>query len=357
MNWFSWLQQQDEYTDAAMTVRAQNLPPLEEDRLIHDIFFPRRNVDSMKLTDLITTVTRYVADRREWNTRGRLIPITTPTRAQLEFMPIESYFTIEEREINELLARTQGNQAQIRNLLGVNITDRTDGLVRANQRRMEFDALRAWALGTVTVMNPQTGASYVASLGHDVGRHQTAVTAWDDPGQNAWNNFISWITEANDTIPGGVRGVVLRQNSYNVIQADAPQGLLSRALSRAEFESLLAQQLGFAISFVVLENWLDEFDDAGVSTVRRRVWEPGVIAAIPSRTSVGYSAYAPVVRAYELSGMHPDAKIDRNGMAVYSEISNNGRMFTRECQVNAFPVPEEQYIYTIDDGVSASTTA
>jgi hypothetical protein len=150
---------------------------------------------------------------------------------------------------------------------------------------------------------------------------------------------------------------VLRKNSYEAIRADAPQGLLQRALSRAEFEDLLANQLGYRITFVVLENWLDEFDDAGVSVVRRRVWPSGVIAAIPARTSVGYTAYAPVVRAYELSSQERDAQIDRNGMAVYSEISNNGRMFTRECQVNACALPEEQYVYTINDGVTSPATA
>lgn len=358
MNWFSWLAQQDEFSDTTLTVRAQNLPPLEEDRLIHDIFFPRQNVPSMKLTEILQGIQpRFVADRREWNTRGRLIPVPTPTRAELEFIPVESYFAVEEREINELLARTNANQALMRELMGVSITRRIDGLARANLRRLELDALYAWSLGTVTVRNPQTGASYTASFDHEVGRHQTVVTAWDDPGVNAWNEFISWAEEANDTIPGGIRGVVLRKNSYENIRADAPQGLLNRDLSRAEFEDLLANQLGFRIAFVVLENWLDVFTDGGAATTRTRVWEQGVIAAIPSRTTIGYMGYAPVVRAFELAGISPDAKIDVNGMAVYKEVANNGRMLTHECQVNAFPVPDENYVYTIDDGVAASMTA
>lgn len=357
MEWYSWLAQEEQFSDAIQTVRAQNLPPLEADRLIHDIFFPRLDVDSMKLKELRTTEFRFVADRREWNTRGRLIPVPTPTKAELEFIPVESYFTMEEREINEHITTAQGDQATIRRLIGASIGPRLDGLVRANQRRLELDALRAWSLGTVTVNNPQTGAQYTASFDFDTARYQTATTAWDDPGENAWNEFLAWIEEGQDVVPGGIRGVVVRKNQYSAIQADAPQGALARPLTRSEFEDLLANQLGFRVQFIILENWLDEFLGPGFTSVRRRVWPSGIMAAVPNRTSVGNMCYAPVVRAFELANLHPESKIDVRGMAVYKEISGNGRQLTHECQVNAFPVPEEPYLWVMDTGIVSSDTA
>jgi hypothetical protein len=362
MNWFSWLAQDELLGDAAQTVRAQTLPPLEQDRLIHDIFFPRQDVPSMKLSEIITKEWRFVSDRREWNTRGRLIPVPTPVRAEMEFIPIESYFTVEEREINEFITRASGEQAIFRRLVGGTIAQRMDELVRSNQRRMEIDALQAWSLGTITVMNPQTGQTYTAAYPTDAARRSVATTAWNNGAVNAWNEFLSWIQDVNDNIPGGVRAVVMRRNDYNEIYKDAPlatvaQGTVNRVISRLEFESLLANTLGFRIQFIIMENWLDVFTTGGVTTQRRRTWPQGIIAAVPARTSVGYMGYAPVVRAYELAGIHPDAKIDVRGMSVYKEVSSNGRMLTTECQVNSFPVLQEDYLATMNTLIPSTATA
>lgn len=353
MEWFSWLAQQDMFTDVAQTVRAQNLPALEEDRLIADLFFPRQNVDSMKVSEIVATPEfRPMSDRREWNTRGRLIPVRTPTKSEMEFIPIEAYFTVEEREINEALNQARGNEQFIRDLLGVSIQDRTDGLTRANQRRLEWDSMRAWATGSIVTRNPQTNATYTTSYGITAGRYQTAATAWDNAAVNAWNEYLAWIREANQSIPGGVRGSVLRQNDYNAILADAPQGAFNRALTAAEFEDVLAQFLGFAHSFIVLENWLSTPTTAGVNGfVNTRIWPAGKLAAIPRRTAVGYTGFARVLRAYELARLFPEARVDERGMAVYKEIANGGRMLTVECQVNAFPVLQDPYVYVMDSQI------
>jgi hypothetical protein len=357
MDYFSWLAQEEEFSDAALTVRAQNLPPLEEDRLLHDVFYANRDVDSMKLSQLTTHEFRPVADRREWNTRGRLLPRETPVQEELEFIPIESYFKIEEKEINDLLTRTLGDSGVIRRIIGSDFPARVDQLVNANRRRIEWDALQAWHSGTVTVMNPQLGHAQTVAYGFDPDRYQTAGTAWSDAGVNAYEEFLAWLEEGADVVPGGVIGVVLRRNDYRVIHADAPRGLGDLPLSRGQFEAQLAEDAGFEVRFFVLETWHDVFVGGGLSTERRRIWKPGTIAAVPAGIRIGDIARAPVARAFELARQEQDAQIDIRGMSIFKEIAGNGRELTTECQINSFPVPDEQRLWVMNTGVAAPTTA
>jgi hypothetical protein len=46
------------------------------------MFFPRRDVDSIDLDDVTTIDYRPASDRREWNQRGRLIPVKSSEYAQ-----------------------------------------------------------------------------------------------------------------------------------------------------------------------------------------------------------------------------------------------------------------------------------
>ena len=71
-------------TSAELTVLAQAVNPFDTGKLLWDVFFPRKNVTSIKLQNMsLPAITRYTADRREWNARGRYIPYTTPSMAEL----------------------------------------------------------------------------------------------------------------------------------------------------------------------------------------------------------------------------------------------------------------------------------
>src|SRR5262245_108631 len=120
---FSWVGTVEDFSPAALTVRAQRLDPTLQNRLLWDQFFPRRDVESTELDEILTeeVEVEYVSERREWNTRGRPIPKKAPKRTQLEFIPIETYFEIMEKEINDLLTRFRGNVNQMMEQIGPSI--------------------------------------------------------------------------------------------------------------------------------------------------------------------------------------------------------------------------------------------
>lgn len=336
-DFYSWITAVDEFSDAGATVRAQALPPNDRDRLVMPIFFPEEDADSVKLSNLLTSDFRPAADRRDWNLRGRLIPVETLRRQELEMIPIESYFKLAEREMQELVERTLGNESVIREIIGVSLPKRTDGLVFSNRRREEFDAAEAWSKGTITAMNPSNGATGTVSYGFDAARYQT-----DSWAVTPYTKFLAWVQAGEDAIGGPSRGAVTRRAVYQQIQADAPQGINSVPLTPSQFEGQVQSDLGHGFTFYILENRLDKFLDAGLTNyARTNVWPAATIALVPAGTTVGSKKKAPVARAFQLARVNPDAEINVRGMSVFTEVAGNGREMTRECQINSFPVPNE----------------
>src|SRR5688572_26797707 len=105
---YSGLVTQDELTAAALTVRAQAVDPTDNGRLSYATFFPRQNVESTKINELTELDNRPAADRREWNARGRLIPMKAPEKKAIEMIPIESRDSLSEQEMNRLAQETRG---------------------------------------------------------------------------------------------------------------------------------------------------------------------------------------------------------------------------------------------------------
>ena len=95
---FSWLASEDALSNEALTVVAQTIDPTDRGRIRHDIYFPRRDVESVKLTEISDVDFRPASDRREWNQRGRKGHIPTPSIKELEMVPIEATFAIDEYE-------------------------------------------------------------------------------------------------------------------------------------------------------------------------------------------------------------------------------------------------------------------
>lgn len=351
---FTWLAKEDELSSAALTVRAQTISPNDQDRLLWDAFFPRRNVDSTKLSEISTLDFRPVADRREWNQRGRAVPLKTPPRRDLEMVPVESYFTIDEEELQKLAERSLSTNAEIfRRIIGARIPDRTDELVRADYRRLEIDCMTAWALGQIVAKNPQDGTTQTVSFGFDAGRYQTAGTAWSDGGVNAYDEFLAWAEDGVDSI-GPIRGVTMRLATFKAIQADAPNqipGTTGITPTRAQVEQRVSDDLGVPFRFFIVENSLDVFNDGGTAYTRTKVWPAQRVALVPAGNAVGYAAFAPVYRAMELARQVPGAGIDIRGVTVYHDAANAGRELTVEAQLNAMPVPDEQKMWLINAGV------
>lgn len=331
----------EELSPASLTVVAQTISAQNTGRLRWPIFFPRQNVDSIDLREVTTTDYRPVSDRREWNSRGRLIPDITPPIRELSLIPVESYYKWDEREIQKLSEGSLGNSEIINQILGRSIPGKVAQLVEANNRRIEVDAFTAWATGTNVAKNPQTGTTHTVSFGFPADRLTTAGTAWDDAGQNAYDLLITFLEDAQDKI-GPVVGVVLRTALHRAIHADAPNGPLGTIIPRGRLAEQVSDDLGIPFNFFIFDDTVDIFNDGGTATTSTNVWPAGYIAAVPSGGVVGKTVFAPVVRAMEIARASGAPGIDQRGQTVYYEESVMGRDLTVEVQVNPFTIPNEQ---------------
>lgn len=348
---FEWMAQEETLSAAALTVRAQTISPNDDGTLLYDAFMPRQDVDSVRLHDITTVDFRPVADRREWGQRGRAIPLATPDLRDIEMIPIESFFTIGEREIQTLEERTLGNQALFREIVGPMIPERTDKLVEANYRRVEVDVFSAWATRTVTAVDPQSGRKVSVEFPFSDERYLTADEPWSDASVNAYDQLLAFLEYAIDMV-GPYEGVMIRLGLLKTILADAPHplGLDNVRVSRRDLESMIEDHFGLPFRFYVNESTVDVFEGGGKKTVRTKVWPENVLAVVPQGERVGYTAFAPVARAFALAREAPDAGIDVRGMTVFTETANGGRQLTVEAQGNIFPVPDESRMCVIDAG-------
>lgn len=348
---FTWMQAEEDISPAALTVRAQTVDPTDEGRLLWDQFMPRRDVDTTKIGSLTTQQFRPTADRREWNQRGRYINLVTPPTREIEWVPIESYFRLEEKEINDLLNEVRGNQELFRRVIQVRIPERTDILALANWRRVEVDVFKAWTEGKIIQKNPQDGRTYEVSYGFDAARYTTAAPDWTT---NAFDKLIVWLQSAYETI-GPMAGIMLRLATRNAIVKAAPNplpGVQSGVRpSVAAVEALIQDQIGRPFRFFVNENTVEVYSDGGITRSKTKVWPQHKIAAIPSDFRIGSTAFAPVLRAYDISSQTPEAGIDVRGVTVYHDVAGAGRDLTVEAQINPMPDPDEGMIYVTNVGV------
>jgi hypothetical protein len=358
----SWVDRVRELTPTALTVRAQTVDPTLQNRLLWDQFFPRVPVESTELDEIMEqqVEVEYVSERREWDTRGRPIPFQAPGRYKLEFIPIETYFEIMEKEINDLMLRFQGNQEMMINTIGPRIPRRTERIAAANFRRVEKDSFDGWSSGIITRRNPQLGhVAQTFNFNFAGTRYPTASPAWDAVGANAFNELIKMVPVADKMI-GLVQGVIMRQATWDKVLADATAAISVSStfpllrLTTPEVEARLNQELRRQFTVVIFEDTLTTFTDGGITaTAEVNRWPAEKVGFIPAANNgaVGFTAFAPVVRAYELSQQVPGAGIDVRGNTVYHFADNGGRQLTVECQLNAMPVPFEDRMFVVNVGV------
>lgn len=347
---FAWIESVAAVSPAALTVRAQAISPNDNGKLKWDVFFPKKTVDSVDLKDVTTLDYRPASDRREWNQRGRLIPLKTPSLRDVSIVPIEGNYLWGEYELQKLNERAAGNAALIAQIMQSNVPGRVDAIAMANYRRLELDSFEAWAVGTITQRNPQNAAeTYAASFNFDTARYQTAGTAWNDSGLNAYDELLAWLDDAINAI-GSVRGVVCRRNFVNEVLTDAPDLAGGARMTRVQLEQRIQDDLGSDFRFYPMEDTVEVFTDGGTATASTKVWRAQKVAAVPGGTAVGSACFAPVVRAMDIARALPQAKVDTNGQTAFYEEHNGGRELSVEVQVNAAPVPNEQSLYVIDVG-------
>lgn len=353
--YFDWLDQQPLLSDFALTVRAQAVAAIDQGKLYHPFFFPSIDASSVRLADVFTLNNfRPVADRREWNARGRQVPLLIPNLREIEIIPVESYFRIDEYEMQRISEGAVGNAAIIQSIIAPKIPERTDKLVMANLRRIEVDAMNAWALGTIVVRNPQgSGADKTVSLAFDAARY-TTPTAWTGTtAGTAWAQMLVETYNARNLI-GEVSGAVMRLATFQAIQQSAPLASATGQISplgQKELEARMADQFGVDFKFVIIEDTVEIYNDGGSEYTKTKVWPATRVAFIPAGNVIGNTFNAPVVRGYQFTQVDTDRQVSLNGMTVVKEVSNAGRDLTVECQINALSVPNEQSLYVVNAGI------
>jgi hypothetical protein len=360
----NWIEQEDNLGADMLTVRAQAQDVDDMDTLLHPALFPYQDTDSVELKNLVELDERLVAERREWNARGRRMHISTPDLEEIEMIPLEVNFKVGEKEQQALRERTLQNEDLFRQQLRVSIPERVDRMPPAIFRRVEIEAMEALATGEITVRLPdkEDGSGNLVTstvpLSFASERIQTASTAWDDGSVNAYEENLSWLEDA-ETMVGAIQGQILRRSTLRAIQEDAPhpmpgaQSGLRPTVS--EVEEVLADELGLGdYTFYTVENTFDPYTGAGNATASQKVWPDGYTSVVPQGGIVGATYRAPVLRAMELAGQFPNAGIDTRGTTVYYDYENGGRTAAVECQANHMALPAEQRVFSIDTQVTTS---
>jgi hypothetical protein len=352
MSSLSWLSTADALSPADLTVRAQALPLNDDGTLRWDTFFPRENVPSIVLNDLSALDYRPTAEHREWNANGRRIPLVIPARRKVVIVPIEAESRIDEQEMQRLTEAANGNEALIRDQVAASIPARTQLLTMADYRRIEVATFNAWTKGNIVQRMPENAAvTYTASFGFSSTRLTTAGTAWNDGAVNAYDLLQAWVVAA-EALVGPLEGAMTRQKVIDAVLADAPDMSGGVLMTRSGLNDRIAEDVGHPFTLVANESTVDVFDDGGSAYTRTNVFPAGYIVAIPQGKRVGRTAFAPVVRAYELATAAPQLGIDVNGVTLYYVFDNDGKGVTLQCQVNALPIPDETALYSTNTQVT-----
>lgn len=330
-----------------LTVRVQALDPSDMKQLKWETFFPRADVPSTKIKDVLTLDDRFVSDRREWNAQGRQIPLRTPDLREISFTPIQAYQRIAEQELNEMAALGGENEQTVAQIIGVPLPQRIESMAMANYRRLEVDCINAWTQGKVIQRNPETGATYDISFGFDAGRITTVGTAWTDGATNAYNEFIAFAKSAQSAL-GVLAGFVAPRAVWDAILADSPvNAITGRRLKLADLVQDVRDELGTEINIGIWEESGDVFTDGGTATTRTKYFPAGTMAAVPAGGAVGKSAFAPVYRARSIAQEVPEARVDVNGQAAFYVSEQDGMILKPTVQLNAFPVPDEEKVFVV----------
>jgi hypothetical protein len=192
--------------------------------------------------------------------------------------------------------------------------------------------------------DPQTGRAVETDFQFGSDRQQAAGTTWSD--SNAYDNLLDWLKDGVAAV-GRIEGVVLSGSVFAMVKKSGPT-VNGKTLKRSELEDEIADELGNQFRFVQNDDTLDPFVDGGTKTTNELIWPVRKVAAIPAGGRIGIAAKAPVVRSGQLSRSFPEARIERNGMAVYYTSLNEGKGAKVSAQINLMAIPNKGKIWTID---------
>jgi len=345
---FDFLQFLDENEGVVQTAREQaRLDERDMDQLMWSDVFPRTNVNSIRISEMRLPDQRPVASRREWSGSGRRIPVRSPDERTIEMIPIGTEISYEEYEMQRMAEQMNGQQELIADRLRADIPDRIDMHADAAYRRIEVDAHHAWLNGEIRVRNPETGETYTVSLQFDGQRYVSED--WSG-GSDAYASMLDAIRDADSKLRGGVAGALVTQDILFKMRDDAPAGEDGRRMTTAELNQAFSGDLGreFTVSVADLRS-ADVFDGTGTSTTRTPYFDSGKVAFVPQGGQIGTTAFAPIARAFEYANQ--DERISVRDLAVFYIVANNGKSLTIEPQLNAMPIPLEEFVTVYDTNI------
>ncbi len=344
-----------DFLNAIESLSQQNLTIKEQVRtaenpleLRYRAIFPRISAASIKISEITTTDFRPTGGRREWNAQGREIPEKLGPSREFEMVPMNPTHHIDERAMQKLGEAGLAELVQ-RGIIGA-LTSWPTRLANAIERQLEAEAFEAWYTGIITVMDPKTGATVEVDLGFDQATtYPTAGTAWDDPGEDAYVNFLAAL-EAAQTKLGTVGAARTRRAVLNAIKADAPDGPNGLRPTIGSLADRVREE-GFPdLQLIIDERTYDAFSDGGSAHTPTNYVPAGLIAFQPASGVVGNTHVAPVVRAYDfLTGGNRSLA---NGVAIFRSPKNDGKTLLIEAQENSIALPDEDKTYVVDSGVS-----
>ncbi len=346
---FNWLDQYAALTPANLTIREATRTAENPLDLRYRAIFPRTPASSVKLSDITTVDFRPVGGRREWNAQGREIPEKFGPARNFEMVPINPTHHIDERML-QLFGESGMEELLRRGVIG-SLETWPQRLADAVERQLEMEAFEAWYSGLITVMDPKTGATVTVTMGFDQATtYPTAGTAWNDPGEDSYKNFLAAL-QAAQTKFGTIGAARTRRAVYMAIKDDAPDGPNGLRPTIASLQERVREE-GFPdVSLIIDERTYDKFSDGGSTTAATNYVPAGKIAFQPSSGVVGATHVAPVVRAYDfLTGA---ARSLANGIVIFRSEKNDGKTLLIEAQENAIVLPDEGKTYVVDTSVTA----
>lgn len=310
--------------------------------------FPRVNASSVRLSSITLVDFRPVGGRREWNAQPREVPENLGPAREFSMIPINFSHTIDEymmQLLNEAGVQQLANQGIIND-----ISSWPTVLADACERQIERDAFEAWFTGLITVKDTKTSASVTVDLGFGTDSYPTAGTDWDDPGEDAYERFLTEVQDAQTWFGGGVGAARTHRTVVQAIVADAPDGPNGLRPTISSLQDRVREE-GFPnLSLVIDERTYDEFDDGGSTTTAKYYVPDGLIGFQPADGRVGNTHVAPVTRAYDF--LNGGNRSLANGVVIFRSEQNNGETLRIEAQENALAMPEERRTRVVDTGIA-----
>jgi hypothetical protein len=345
---FDFLAQIERLTASNLTIREQARLAENPNDLRWRSIFPKRNVDSVRLSEFTDVDFRPAGGRREWNAQPREIPEVLGTRRDWEMIPINPKHTIDERRLQHLEERAALPQGGlVRELYDGGIIADVDEwstrLTNAADVQIEADGFRTWFYNDIVIKDTKSNRSVTVSMGNAADRYVAAGTTLN-AATNAWRDFLGYARDARSKM-GSLGGVRLRQSALTEILIDAPAPSGDMATMQSLNQRMNAEGFG-NFQFIVDERTYHDFTDGGNAYGTQYYVPETRMAFQPANGIVGSTAFAPVTRAWR---MGIDAAVVRNvrDFTTFYSAENRGMTLVMEAQANALTLPTEQFVYVV----------